>query len=408
MTLQQSSARAAARATGNHFGSVAFGSFSALRRSEIQTPPPSVNRYLAVEVGEACQLACKHCIYGRPNPPNARPAKVVRDRLLEALSNGIDPLWVSYAGKEPTLFPKQLFELAESSRRDQRLNIVMTNGLRLGPTFLTEAYALIDQFDISVDGDRAAHDWMRGEGTFDRTWRNLERLVEDGRVDVGVIATAVNAVTTTARAQTDDIAALAARMASAFGIHPRLSLSISLYYGPPGDPLVLNAGAIARLISRLSTSKLRSRVLLTANYAYLWPAVRSMLPNAELLCGFDARTQVPIASLGSTDIVLFNQTESLQVPLRLANDGNVFLGCNHLTLGDRASAFAIGHLESRSIANFYEDVETLSAAYLPSLRTLPEECEACPAWADCRGGDRLSGLYFGERAADPRCSSIEH
>ncbi len=133
-----------------------------------------------------------------------------------------------------------------------------------------------------------------------------------------------------------------------------------------------------------------------------------MLPQEDLLCGFDARTQVPIASLGSTDIVLFNQTESLQVPLRLSNDGNVFLGCNHLTLGDRASAFAIGQLESRPIANFYDDVETLSAAYLPSLRTLPEECEACPAWAECRGGDRLSGLYFGERAADPRCSSIKH
>lgn len=394
--------------SGNYLGQVGFGSFAALTPSIPQSTnqDTSARLYLGVEVGEACQLACKHCIYHRPKSKSPKPNALVRDRVKEAFSRGFDPLWVSFAGKEPTAFPKQLIDLAETTRRTNRLNILMTNGLCLQGALLEDVESLFDYVDVSVDGNRAAHNWMRGPGTFERTWANLEQVVANSKVKVGIIATAVNALTCEGRVQIADIVGLAAHLAARFGMSDSISLSISLYYGPPGDRLLLHANQVIRLIEGLSTIQFRSRILLTSNYSYQWPAIKRRFDLDAADIRLDDKTRLPLATVGNTAIVLFNLSDASQIAVRVSNDGLTYLGCNHLVLGDEAHRFAVDDLAECSLEDSSERMLFLDHPVIAPLRRPPKACTSCSDWEDCRGGDRLSGIYFRERPEDPRCERL--
>lgn len=391
----------------NYLGGAGFGAFSALRFSAEPFEQHSRPRYyLGIEVGEACQLKCRHCIYHRPKSGSPRPSEVVRSRVHEAFADGFDPLWVSFVGKEPTLFPERLLELAEATHRPGRVNILMTNGLKLDGQLVDDIEHAFDQVDVSLDGSQRAHDWMRGAGTFAKTRSNIEYVVSRGKVEIGVIAMAVNAITHAGKPQVDDILELAQTMATQFGVSRHLSLAISLYYGQPGDPLLLRPHQITRLIEGLADLPLRSRVLVTSIDAHQWPTVVAALQKARIRVGCDRSTRLPLANYGNTDIVLFNLTDSPQIAMRVSNDALTYLGCNHLVLGDQAEKFAVSDLRSESIAVSATKMAALEGDALLPLHGVPRGCATCSDWSACRGGDRLSGVYFKGEARDPLCARL--
>ncbi|MCH8851367.1 MAG: radical SAM protein [Planctomycetes bacterium] len=366
---------------------------------------PSV--YLGVEVGEVCQLSCRHCIYHRDNPANARPPNFVRDSVFAAFEQGFDPLWVSYSGKEPTLFPDRLLELARRTKRPDRVNILMTNGLKLTGDLLLELGKAITLFDISLDGDEEAHDWMRGPGTFGATWRNMEEVLERTDCRVGVIATAVHARLADGRRQIFDLIALARRLQSAFGSGNRISLSISLYYGPPGDPLLLRPQDIAELMSGLEDVAFPTRVLFSANYAHQWTEVRQAIGWTNAQMQFDVGTGLAVMQRAKLMAILFNLTPSDQLGIRVSNEGEVYLGCNHLVLGDDAKTFSLGNLKRDQLEEIARRVVRNETIWGDCLGLLPADCAVCDQWDDCRGGDRLSGVYFDRKPADPYCEILK-
>lgn len=394
-------------AARNWLSAVAFGSFADVgweTTPNARVMSPSV--YLGVEVGEVCQLACRHCIYHRDNPANARPPDFVRDSVFAAFERGFDPLWVSYSGKEPTLFPDRLLELARRTKRPDRVNILMTNGLKLTGDLLLELGQAITLFDISLDGDEEAHDWMRGPGTFGATWRNIEEVLERTDSRIGVIATAVHARLGDDRRQVFDLIALARRLQSAFGSGNRISLTISLYYGPPGDPLLLRPQDIAELMRGLEQTAFPTRILLTANYAYAWPAVCEAIGWGDAKLQFDVPTGQAVVQRGSLMAILFNLTQSDQLGIRVSNEGEVYLGCNHLVLGDDATMFSLGNLKRDQLEEIAHRVVRDENIWGDRLGLLPAECAMCDQWEDCRGGDRLSGMYFDHAPADPYCGLL--
>ncbi len=395
-------------AARNWLSAVAIGSFADVgweTTHNARLLSPSV--YLGVEVGEVCQLSCRHCIYHRQNPADARPPGFVRDSVFAAFERGFDPLWVSYSGKEPTLFPDRLVELARRTKRPGRVNILMTNGLKLTGDLLLELGESITLFDISLDGEEEAHDWMRGPGTFGATWRNIEEVLEQTDSRVGVIATAVHARLADDRRQIFDLIALARRLKSAFGSESRISLSISLYYGPPGDPLLLHPQDIAELMRGLEEAAFPTRVLLTANYAHAWPAVCEAIGWGDTTLQFDVPTGQAVVQRGSLMAVLFNLAQSDQLGIRVSNEGDVYLGCNHLVLGDDATMFSLGNLKRDQLEEIACRVVRDETIWGDRLALLPAGCAACDRWEDCQGGDRLSGMYFERKPADPYCGSLK-
>jgi MoaA/NifB/PqqE/SkfB family radical SAM enzyme len=370
--------------------------------------PPGRSLYLAYEVGEACQLQCRHCIYHRPRSSTPRPGDVAFDALRRALHEGLDPQWVSVAGKEPTLFPERLLEVASLVRRPGRTVIVMTNGLKLRGSLLDELSEVVDYFDVSVDGDERAHDWMRGRGTFATTWASIEEVLRRTDRRVGLIATAVNATLDDGRRQVDAIGGLLRYLEKTVGAHARLSLTVSLYYGAPNDPLRLGEEEITDLVTRLAESPVSTRVLYTTHYAHTWAAVAQRLGWTNRRVTFDRASGIPFVQEGALRVMLLSLTRTQQLVVRVSNDGHVFLGCNHLVLGDDAPRFRLGGLDSTPLASLVERAarEDPSLSLMRDLGGMPEDCLRCPDFGVCRGGDRLSGLFFTGHPADPYCPKI--
>ena len=394
--------------TGNFMGQVGFGSFATLGLETLTSAPPEREKYyVALEVGEVCQLKCKHCIYHRQKAQSPAPSEVVFTNIVSAMARGFDPIWVSLAGKEPTIFPRALLELASATRRPERLNILMTNGLRLNGGLARQLSELIDNFDISLDGEEGAHDWMRGRGSFRKTWNNLSALHERYPNRIGIIATAVHGSLPDGRDQHSDIVALARRLRDRFGTDGRLSLSLSLYYDSPDHPMLLDADDIIALMRNLQDTGFPTRVLVTANYAHLWPAVRAGIGWENLPIEYDARTGIPLVKSGSLSAVLFNLTETPQLGIRISNEGLVYVGCNHLALGDRAAPHCIGDLAEESLVDVIDRIANNTQPLISTLAEPPSFCQECDNWPLCRGGDRLSGVYFCGRPLDPYCPLVD-
>src|SRR5574341_68497 len=137
-----------------------------------------------VNVTNRCTLFCEHCFIYRDGNPNEEPA-AIRDEMsnaavLETLAalrdrHGIaSMLWM---GGEPMLRRRLL---ADGVRLFPR-NTIATNGtiplVDFGPEVL---------YVVSVDGPQEINDALRGQGTYRRVLRNLERLSENFSTPVQV------------------------------------------------------------------------------------------------------------------------------------------------------------------------------------------------------------------------------
>ncbi|WP_189993209.1 radical SAM protein [Thalassobaculum fulvum] len=389
----------------NYMGASSFGSFAPVGESVTgsNTEGPG-RRYLAVEIGETCQLTCRHCIYHRPKSRTPMPNERVLDQVMSTVQTVYRPLWITLAGKEPTIYRRKLVEVARGVRSPDTLNILMTNGLLLNDQLIDELADLIDLFDISVDGTRAAHDWMRGEGTYDRTWDRIGAILTRTDRRIGLIATAIHGRLDNGKRQTDTLVSLAKEIVERCGADGRVVLATSLYYGPPDDPMLLQPADLIDLISGLSTSGCPSRVLLTANYAHQWPQVSRALGIQSTPEDFDTMTGLPVVRFGSVTVILFNLSQVPQVSARISNDGLVFLGCNHLTLGDAAADHAIADLSREPLTGVLEQLADGSRPVYAKFQAIPAACDSCPDLGICNAGDRLSGTYFQRGAIDPFCT----
>ena len=248
---------------------------------------------------------------------------------------------------------------------------------------------------------------MRGPGTFRATWDNIEETLERTTARVGIIATAVHARLRDERLQVLDLIALATKLRRGFGDQERISLSISLYFGPPGDPLLLTTEETAELMKGLEDAEFPTRVLLTAHYAHKWPDIRKSIGWTDAQIQFDVPTGLAVMQRGSLMAVLFNLTPSDQLGIRVSNEGEVYLGCNHLVLGDDAKTFSLGNLQQDQLEDIASRVVRDEGWLADSLRLLPVGCAVCQEWRSCHGGDRLSGMYFDSKPADPYCAILK-
>jgi hypothetical protein len=163
---------------------------------------------------------------------------------------------------------------------------------------------------------------------------------------------------------------------------------------------------IAALVRTLAATGCPSRVLVTSNYAHQWPEVAEQLKLSVSRIRYDDATGLPVVRFGSVNVILFNLTQVPQVSARVSNDGLVFLGCNHLVLGDDAKRHAVGDLATQSLTTIFSELTSGQHPIYAEFREAPVECDRCPVVDACRAGDRLSGLLFDIGAVDPYCPRI--
>ncbi len=136
--------------------------------------------------GTRCNLTCHHCFIScSPHNNNFGYLTLdqVRGRLQESLKLGVKEYY--FTGGEPFLNPDMVPILLETLRFGPAT--VLTNGTVLQDTWLreladaemTSLYSL--EFRVSIDGfSPETNDPIRGEGTFLRAMRGVQKLVEFG------------------------------------------------------------------------------------------------------------------------------------------------------------------------------------------------------------------------------------
>lgn len=144
----------------------------------------SVKPGIAVlHVTDGCNLHCKHCYVPELNKKNRREMttaemkKVIQE--LDALMDR-ERRTLNLLGGEPTLRP-DLVELLGFAQECGFLLFVSSNGTKI-TNDLARALARLDvRFQVSLDGaDRQTHEFMRGEGTWERTFQGLQTLLNNG------------------------------------------------------------------------------------------------------------------------------------------------------------------------------------------------------------------------------------
>ncbi|GEM_PF-5083670 len=155
---------------------------------------------LGISVNDICNLTCKHCYYASTHDKSLQ-GKVSglsvddwRNLTSEAIEKGIRH--ISIVGKEPLLSPHEtraILETADKKRLDYpevRYELI-TNG-----TLIKKEIDWLKDFNfyffsVSVDGNREMHDYVRGNGNYDRTLEGIKIARESGIKNITTIFTAM-------------------------------------------------------------------------------------------------------------------------------------------------------------------------------------------------------------------------
>lgn len=141
-----------------------------------------IENFLALHVTSNCQLRCKHCYCGNSiSTTNEMPLEIL-ENLCDDFLNTEFPLEdysIILSGGEPLLYSK-FEQLCDLVREFQDHIILSTNGVLI-PKYVTEGiFDTNDGIQVSIDGDRATQDRIRGKGSYSNAIKALECLQEQG------------------------------------------------------------------------------------------------------------------------------------------------------------------------------------------------------------------------------------
>ncbi len=134
---------------------------------------------LNVDLTNACNLRCKHCCFFKDGMSNSKSEidfELLKNAINEAENLGLYRLKLS--GGEPLTYYK-ITELLQLVNEKKFFTKIMTNGLLL-PNFIDKLNNQKISFIISLDGFKKNHDYLRGEGNFEKTIKNIKIAIEAG------------------------------------------------------------------------------------------------------------------------------------------------------------------------------------------------------------------------------------
>ena len=136
------------------------------------------NRYLEAvhwSITGRCNYRCRHCYMRAPHAVLPQPSLEECLRIADQIADcGI--MNVSLTGGEPLVRRDFLQIVDRILERGMRIPLIMTNGALVDEALLDELDArdCRPEFNMSFDGPREQHDWLRGvDGAYDSVCRSL-------------------------------------------------------------------------------------------------------------------------------------------------------------------------------------------------------------------------------------------
>ena len=149
----------------------------------------TIYNHLAINLTDACQLKCKHCY----NQDVSRKNKFMtydefvflfnKHQNLQNTFNGfvcnIQNIFLS--GGEVTLNP-HLFDILLFLYKNNINVYIATNGIQIPYNIINLMHQYKNQthVQISIDGLKETHEFIRGEGTYDKSVATINKLIELG------------------------------------------------------------------------------------------------------------------------------------------------------------------------------------------------------------------------------------
>lgn len=131
------------------------------------------------KITNRCNLKCKHCYEGEKDSVEMTKEEIENAFEMFLKSNLLS---LTITGGE-ALLVENLATYVSKCLRAKIFVKIFTNGLLLDK-FVDELYEDIDlnflSLEVSVDGTREVHDYIRGKGNFSRTVKNIEYAISKG------------------------------------------------------------------------------------------------------------------------------------------------------------------------------------------------------------------------------------
>lgn len=137
---------------------------------------PRYTRELALFLTEECNLRCKHCFVVEGKMPSDSLSRHEVAKLVEEHVRLNPVTSVTFSGGEISLVPDWLDMVEHACQRANHV-LVCTNALLLTEADARRLAASGAMVQVSLDGpDPEIHDYVRGKGSFAKTWAAIEML----------------------------------------------------------------------------------------------------------------------------------------------------------------------------------------------------------------------------------------
>jgi MoaA/NifB/PqqE/SkfB family radical SAM enzyme len=269
-------------------------------------PSPLLAGY---KVTHQCNLRCSHCPYWTRSLPE-QDLRGVRDTLGRLSVMGVQILILE--GGEPLMWrdgKKNIRHVIDEARKLFRCVCMTTNGT------ISWGSLELDRVWVSLEGPRRVHDEIRGQGVYEKVWKNLE---QEGRGST-LVSTTIS--TANSEAIPELLRSLRGRVAG---------VTIQFYYPYAGlpDPLFIPAHDRAPVLEKLKEMKregypvANSFISLEDLKKERWTCEEKFLANAEpdgtilhgcylknrgasdcSLCGFSAHNEMSLAFKGRLEAI---------------------------------------------------------------------------------------------------------
>jgi MoaA/NifB/PqqE/SkfB family radical SAM enzyme len=138
-----------------------------------------------------CDLRCKHCYIGHKDSDNELSTKEALDLISDLRKIGTQQLIIT--GGEPIL-RNDLLTIISYAKSCGFCVEICSNATKIDDVYARKlAYAGVDKVQVSLDGMKSLHEWMRGKGTFEPTIKGIGSLISNGiPTTISTVLTSIN------------------------------------------------------------------------------------------------------------------------------------------------------------------------------------------------------------------------
>lgn len=138
-------------------------------------------RYIYWELSNYCNLRCKHCFADAVRGKDS----IVRDSLIYSTIENMrskNMFAIRFGGGEPLMVP-YIFDLISFCKAHEIEVDITTNGTLLNGEVLKKLYSAgLRELTISIDGLETSHDYIRGQGNYQRTYQAAIQAISYGKI----------------------------------------------------------------------------------------------------------------------------------------------------------------------------------------------------------------------------------